>query len=63
MIYDYYYKGGKVDLDVLKILYGSNSFEALAVKATKVGKMMKQGGSNEKKWESRVFVLIDNWLV
>ena len=52
-----------MDLDVLKILYGSNSFEALAVKATKVGKMMKQGGSNEKKWESRVFVLIDNWLV
>jgi hypothetical protein len=62
-VYDSFYKGGKLDTELLSRLHGAGSFAALAVKASKVGKVEKQGGQNEKKWESRYFVIIDNFLV
>mmetsp|Transcript_10812 Transcript_10812/g.32376 ORF Transcript_10812/g.32376 Transcript_10812/m.32376 type:complete len:1341 (-) Transcript_10812:72-4094(-) len=62
-MFDSYYKGGKMDTELLVRLHGSASFETLAVKATKLSKVEKQGGQNEKKWETRLFVLIDNFLV
>eukprot|EP00040_Diaphanoeca_grandis_P039058 m.258055 g.258055 ORF g.258055 m.258055 type:complete len:1513 (+) comp36042_c0_seq1:104-4642(+) len=55
------FKTTKQDEELIKLIYGESSFNGLAKKGNKIGKLSKMGKRN-KKWEMRHLVCLDNFV-
>ena len=53
----------KKDSDLISLIYGDQSYETMIRHNTKAGAIMKQGGSNVQKWQTRFLVLVDCFLL